>query len=194
MTINGQDCSDKGTIAESFNIFFVSIGKQNELNIRTHQGSYFRDYLTGASNCNYAFHLTDNTTTLRIIKNTKSSTSNGHDGICSEFLKLITVDVSKCITTIINQSLTSGTFPNSLKSLELLDRVLDQMDKHKIPTNFYIDLSKAFDSLRHDILLDKLTYYSVTNPAKKLMESYLSNCIQFVQIGNKVFIMKPVLT
>ena len=75
MTINGQDCSDKGTIAESFNTFFASIGKQNELNIRTHQGSHFGDYLTGANNCNFAFHLIDNTTTLRIIKNTKSSTS-----------------------------------------------------------------------------------------------------------------------
>ena len=260
MTINGQNCSDKGTIAESFNTFFASIGKQNELNIRTHQGSHFGDYLTGANNCNFAFHLIDNTTTLRIIKNTKSSTSKGHDGISSEFLKLITADVSKCITTIINKSLTSGIFPNSLKiakvtpifkkennklitnyrpisvlpviskifetviseqlsdyfltnnllcpqqygfkknsstelaALELLDRVLDQMDKHKIPTNFYIDLSKAFDSLRHDILLDKLTYYGVTNPAKKLIESYLSNRMQFVQIGNKVSTMKPVLT
>ena len=53
-----------------------------------------------------------------------------------------------------------------LAALELLDRVLDQMDKHKIPINFHIDLSKAFDSLRHDILLDKLTYYGVTHPAK----------------------------
>ena len=35
MTINGQDCIDKGTIAESFNTLFASIGKQNELNIRT---------------------------------------------------------------------------------------------------------------------------------------------------------------
>ena len=56
-----------------------------------------------------------------------------------------------------------------LAALELLDRVLGQMDKHKIPINFHIDLSKAFDSLRHDILLDKLSnYYGITYQAKKL--------------------------
>ena len=78
-----------------------------------------------------------------------------------------------------------------LAALELLDRVLDQMDKHKIPINFHIDL-KAFDSLRHDILLDKLTYYGVTHPAKKLIESYLSNRKQFVQVGNIKSTMKQV--
>ena len=114
MTINGQDWSDKGTIAESFNTFFDSIGKQNELNICTHQLSQFGDYLTGANNCNFAFHLIDNTTTLRIIKNTKSSTCKRHDCISSEFLKLITADVSKCITAKINQSLTSSIFPNTV--------------------------------------------------------------------------------
>ena len=62
-----------------------------------------------------------------------------------------------------------------LAALELLDRVLCQMDKHKILINFYIDLSKAFDSLRHDVLLDKLSYYGITHPAKELIESYLSN-------------------
>ena len=35
-----------------------------------------------------------------------------------------------------------------LAALELLDRALDQLDKYKIPINFYIDLSKAFDSPR----------------------------------------------
>ena len=30
-----------------------------------------------------------------------------------------------------------------LAALELLDRVLSQLDQHKIPINFYIDLSKA---------------------------------------------------
>ena len=60
-----------------------------------------------------------------------------------------------------------------LAALEILDRVLSQMDKHKIPINFHIDLSKAFDSLRHDILLDKLSYYGITHRAKKLIENSL---------------------
>ena len=81
-----------------------------------------------------------------------------------------------------------------LAALELLDRVLGQMDKHKIPINFHIDLSKAFDSLRHDILLDKLSYYGITLPAKKLIESYLSNRKQFVQIGNIKSTMRLVST
>ena len=79
-------------------------------------------------------------------------------------------------------------------ALELLDKVLDQLDKHKIPINFYIDLSKVFDIVRHDILLDKLIYYEVTNPARKHIKSYLSNRMQFVQIGNQAFTMKPVLS
>ena len=83
--------------------------------------------------------------------------------------------ISKIFETVISEQLSDYFLTNNLlcpqqygfkknsstelAALELLDRVLDQMDKHKIPTNFYIDLSKAFDSLRHDILLDKLTYY-----------------------------------
>ena len=68
------------------------------------------------------------------------------------------------------------------------------MDKHKIPINFNIDLSKAFGSLRHDILLDKLSYYGMTHPAKELLESYLSNRKQFVQICNITSTMKLVST
>ena len=97
MTINGQDCSDKEILAESFNTLFASIGKQIELNVPTHQGSHFGDYLTGANNCNFAFHRIDNTTTLRIIKNMKSSTSKGHDGISSELLYKSILTDSKSI-------------------------------------------------------------------------------------------------
>ena len=129
MTINGRDCKDKQIIAEQFNSFFSTIGELNERNIHKHKGSNFSDYLTSQFICRFAFHSIDNTETLRIIKNIKTSHRRfqqityiilGHNGISSELLKLIAGDISKCITLIINQSLHSRIFQINLKSQKLL--------------------------------------------------------------------------
>ena len=48
-----------------------------------------------------------------------------------------------------------------LAAIQLVDHLTKQMDMGKVPTNIYIDLSKAFDTLDHSILLDELTYYKV---------------------------------
>ena len=73
-----------------------------------------------------------------------------------------------------------STHPLSWQHWNYLIKILGQLDKHKIPINFYIDLSKAFDCLRHDILLQNLSYYGVTHPARKIItECYLSNRKQF---------------
>ena len=37
--------------------------------------------------------------------------------------------------------------------LELIDRITQSLDNGKIPVNIYLDLSKAFDTLDHSILL-----------------------------------------
>ena len=79
-----------------------------------------------------------------------------------------------------------------LAAVEVIDRLLNQLNKQKILINFYLDLSKAFDSLCHYILLEKLAYYGVQNKAKDLLESYVSNRKQFVQIGEIVSQVKPI--
>jgi hypothetical protein len=47
-----------------------------------------------------------------------------------------------------------------------------------------MDLSKAFDCLPHDILLNKLSAYGLTENSIKLLYSYLSDRKQQIEIGN----------
>ena len=55
-----------------------------------------------------------------------------------------------------------------LAALELMDRNLDNMNRNLTPVNVYIDLSKAFDCLDHNILLSKLKLYRLNdNPLPK---------------------------
>ena len=48
----------------------------------------------------------------------------------------------------------------------------------------YIDLSKAFDCLDHNILLSKLKFYGLSGDAIRFPKNYLSDREQYVQLGN----------
>ena len=53
--------------------------------------------------------------TMKIIENLKNKTSTGIDGISNQLLKSATNVLLKPITTIINQMLVIGIFPDNLK-------------------------------------------------------------------------------
>ncbi len=56
------------------------------------------------------------------------------------------------------------------------------MDKKTTTVNIFLDLSKAFDTLDHHILIKKLEYYRIHGISLQLMESFLTNRKQFVDI------------
>ena len=64
----------------------------------------------------------------------------------------------------------------------LLDNIYNAMDDSDFLGAVFIDLSKAFDTVPHNLLLHKLEHYGIRGNALNLLESYLSNRKQFVSI------------
>ena len=59
------------------------------------------------------------------------------------------------------------------------------VDKEEYISAVFLDLSKALDTINHDLLPAKLKAYGFSLNALKLMPSYLNNRKQQVQISNK---------
>ena len=67
-----------------------------------------------------------------------------------------------------------------MATLELIDRVMDNMATRKIYLSVFMDLSKAFDTIDHEILFSKLSFYGLNHSTVSLIRSYLSDRKQFV--------------
>ena len=54
----------------------------------------------------------------------------------------------------------------------------------KITQGIFLDFSKAIDTIDHNILIRKLTFYNFTDNSKDFIQCYLANRKQFVQINH----------
>ena len=74
-----------------------------------------------------------------------------------------------------------------LACVKLVDYITIEMDKIKkinSPTAIFLDLSKTFDTLNFNILLNKLQYYGINGISLSLIRIYLTNRFQYVQFEN----------
>ena len=68
--------------------------------------------------------------------------------------------------------------------LELIDKLLTRFEQNEFTLGVFIDLSKAFDTVDHSILLRKLEIYGVKGKNLSWFQSYLSNRKQCVSISS----------
>ena len=239
--LKGKEIKNKQDIADTFNNYFTNIGSNLASEIHAPENASFKDYLKNPAKCTFHFEPVTEASVMKIIKQLKSKSSFGYDGLSTRLLKEILPEVIKSIALIINQCMNTGVFPDNMKvakviplhkkddnniiinyrpisllpamskvlekvicnqindyftlnglfcknqygfrpkhstelaALHLVDDIALQMDNGSIPINVYLDFSKAFDTLDHEILLDKLKYYGIRGTEIKLFKDYLSN-------------------
>ena len=71
-------------------------------------------------------------------------------------------------------------FPTNHAILTLLESIQKALDDRQFACGIFIDLEKAFDTLSHDILLEKLNHYGIRGISNDWFRSYLSDRTHFV--------------
>ena len=71
-----------------------------------------------------------------------------------------------------------------LAALEFTDKVFQNLNNGDLPVAIFLDLSKAFDTIDHSILLHKLNYYGIKGTALNWFKNYLCNRTQFVEFND----------
>ena len=256
--VDDQMISNPMTIANKFNEYFAHIG--STLADKIPAAPHFNNYLNNPVETKFSFQTITENKVSNIINKLKNKISYGYDSISNIMLKKAHDPLIRPLTFLINQTLSTGIFPNALKisrikplfkqgksflftnyrpisllpsmskiyeyvvfeqllkymednrlfykdqfgfrpghstelaSLRFVDTLVQQMDNFYVPTSILIDLSKAFDTLDHDIVLSKLRYYGVSGVELNFFASYLLERFQYVDYSGVCSKKLPITT
>ena len=66
--------------------------------------------------------------------------------------------------------------------IEIIEKIREALDKKHFTSGIFINLQKAFDTINHDILLDKLNFYGVKGISNMWFETFLKERYQYETI------------
>ena len=76
--------------------------------------------------------------------------------------------------------------------IHLISRISSAIDQRETTVGVFLDLSKAFDTVDHQILFTKLEHYGIRDVALQWIKSYFSCRQQFVQINETCSSMQTI--
>ena len=66
----------------------------------------------------------------------------------------------------------------------MIEKMKEARDKNKVCAAVLTDLSKAFDCLKHDLLIAKLHAFGFDYKLLRVMYAYLNNRVQVTKVGS----------
>ena len=72
----------------------------------------------------------------------------------------------------------------SMAVIDLVEQISEATNNKQFTVGVFIDLSKAFDTIQHGLLLKKMERYGVRGTANEWLKSYLSDRLQYVNMNS----------
>ena len=247
---NNKIINDAKEVSENFNSFFSTVADKIGQNViydpSTHPSIVEIKNRVDIDN-NFDFQNITAERVVKIINTINIKKATGADNIPAKVVRQCKVTVAQQLSSLINLSINTGVFPDSLKVaqvtpihkkndplnksnyrpvsvlpifskvyekvieiqladyfdkifnpflcafrrghgcqttlLRLLEDWHEALDKNQYVATVLMDLSKAFDCVPHDILLDKLSAYGISSHSVSLLKSYLSNRKQQIKVN-----------
>ena len=82
-----------------------------------------------------------------------------------------------------NQSGFRSNYSTEHALISLMETIKKYVDNDEIVCGVFIDLQKAFDTVNHEILLEKLNHYGIRSKENNWFRSFLTNRKQYVSIN-----------
>ena len=158
--INNKIVTDNTTIANSFNDYFVNVGKTLAQNIKCDVDPL--SYIERSNNA-----ITDPIITVDGIKTIVSQLNNsaaGHDGLPPSIMKQLSVEFAVPLTYLIHSSIIQGDFPEELKLAKVLPIYKaddEQLIQNYRPISVLPFFSKVFEKVIYQHVLDFIDSNSI---------------------------------
>ena len=160
---NGKQISDEKEMADSFNSYFTNVGASvaNDVQSTSH---HFSEYLNPRTSESLFFNPTSECEIIQIVKDLKSSSSCGYDGISTNVVKKIIHYISYPLKHIFNLSLSTGVVPDNLKRAKIIPvykKNDPNLTKNYRPISLLPTLSKILERIIFKRLYSHLSRNSI---------------------------------
>ena len=159
---NNITTTDKHTIANGFNDYFVNVGRTLADSI-PQNGPDYKLYLPPSNDATIFLKQATNDEILRIISKLNSNTP-GHDEICLNDISLVIDILINPLTHIINLSLSQGIFPEELKRAKIIPlyKASDPMlFSNYRPISLLPLFSKVLERIMYNRLIEFINKYKI---------------------------------